>query len=267
MTQSSTSGGSLYGRLRLLRRVLPLLASLTVLVYETIEHGVLATPIAEEALVAELFIYGLGGPTIAFLVLTWILRRLRERDEAEARLAALYEVSSQSAAAKGLEELQELALTIPQQLGFVDGRASLVVQDGPDRPWLLADAVGLNAAEISALQIGLASGELQPECDRSLHIESSLSPSCPLLKTIAPHSPDPPTAALCLALSRESSRRPVLTIYLPDRCDLPSQFWETLESMRAGFVVAFDRASLRVRERQLLQQIEQAVRTERLGHS
>jgi hypothetical protein len=67
--------------------------------YELIEHGTAAniglTPIA----VVEILFFSVIGPILIFLLLKWLLARVAERDAAESRLALLYEVSRQSAAA------------------------------------------------------------------------------------------------------------------------------------------------------------------------
>jgi hypothetical protein len=155
MADSSGPRSSLFYRLRLLKRVFPLVASVPILIYETFEHGILTRPIAWEPFIIEILVYGVVVPVLIFLMLSWLLRRVRERDEAEARLYALYEISRASASASGLEGLYDLALTLPERgLGLAGASASLIVQDAPGGPWLLARTRGLSVQEIAALETG-----------------------------------------------------------------------------------------------------------------
>lgn len=275
MAESARSHSLLFRRLRLAQRALPLVASIPVTGYELVEHEFLARPVAWRPFLTEVSIYGFIVPLVIFAVLTWLLERVRERDEAEARLRALYEVTRQSASMSRPEALQELALDLPERAGVADPRASLIVQDAPGGRWLLAGSRGLSADETSGLQQSLAldalasesarPGDTAPRCTRFEHLEHAPSATCPLLETVCRRATQTLRVALCLSLSRDPSRQVLLTLYAADPRDLPRQVIETLDSMAAGLTIALDRAQLQVRERQLLRQVERAVESEQLG--
>lgn len=78
----------LYHRIHVSRIVIPSLAAIGVLFFEVFEHGIPFHPVGWTPIV-DIAVFGLAGPAATFLVLTWLLHRVRERDEAEARLAQL----------------------------------------------------------------------------------------------------------------------------------------------------------------------------------
>jgi signal transduction histidine kinase len=86
MAGSSSGYSSLYNRLLMTRRVVPLLASLSVIAFEILEHG---NPfrLPDWTVSAEILIFGVIGPGLTFLVFTWLIHRVAERDAAESRLA------------------------------------------------------------------------------------------------------------------------------------------------------------------------------------
>jgi nitrate/nitrite-specific signal transduction histidine kinase len=255
----------LYHRLRLLQRVFPLVASIPIVLYELLEHAILTRPIALQPFLLDVLLYGVISPTLMLVLLTWLLRRLAERDEAEARLSALYEVSRQSTSASDVEELEELALILPEKAGLVGAHTLLLVQDAPGGPLLLAGTRGFGAPEVGSLKAGLAGGELQPGCAQCQQGAATWQEDCRLLGTIRGGAAEAPGAALCLMLSRDPARQVVLSVFHPGDADELARVTETLVSMAGGLAVALDRARLQARERQLLQQVERAVRTEQLG--
>jgi signal transduction histidine kinase len=194
-----------------------------------------------------------------------LARRVRERDEAEARLTAICEVSRQSASVEAVEELQEIALAVPSKVGLTRAAASLVVQESPRGPWRLAGTAGLQTPEIEALRATVTDILTQGGCNACREASLARNPDCPLLHTLRGQLLQEPRFAFCLSLSREASRRVLLSMFLPEGAYLPARIPETLESIGSGLAIALDRARLKARERQSLQQIERAVRTEQIG--
>ncbi|MGE5603334.1 MAG: hypothetical protein ACM30E_09800, partial [Nitrososphaerales archaeon] len=203
MTQDPNGASPLFYRLRLLQRTLPLSAALFGIGYEIVEHRLLTdtrlTPIA----FFEILFFSVIGPLLIFLLLTWLLARVAERDAAEARLSVLYEVSHQSAAARSLSELQELALSIPERVGLSDASSVLVVQEGPGKPWLLAGTRGFGREDIAALQAELASKQDQAICVMNQADATYVRFDCPLLRRLATQTARAPQLAFSLSLSRE----------------------------------------------------------------
>ena len=104
-------------------------ASPAVLVHQIIEHTLLTSLGVFQHFLTQLFFYGLIGPVLAVVTLTWISRRVRERDEAGQHLNALSEVSREGGATAEIADLVQIALRAPSLvLGPVG--TSVVSRDG-----------------------------------------------------------------------------------------------------------------------------------------
>ncbi len=212
----------------------------------------------------EILLYVVVGPLLIYLSLTWLLHRVTERDAAEARLAALYDLSRDGAAARSLAELYEIALSIPERAGLAGARCFLVTQDAPGRSWLLAGARALGDEDKAAAQAVIAAWD-QPDCPLRRGDASRAVLNCPALVQVSSRLSRPPEQVLGLALSREPGHHAILAVCLDSGSALPTQTIDTLESMAAGLAMAIDRARFRTRERQLLQQVQRDVASDSLG--
>jgi signal transduction histidine kinase len=264
VTGPQESGSHLYRRLTTLRRVLPLAAGLAVLGYETLkilwlEGAWQPTPAHLRALFLELLFYGVIGPAVGWLTLTWIIRRVEERDEAEAHLRSLYQVSRQAVATTEEAALVELALRMPGDV-LAPVRASLIVREHPDGPWILAGARGFQPEQREALEAYLVSTGAHARCDPSHILAATQHLDCPMLSALPEDFRSAVASVICLPLSTERPPHAVLSAYLPAAVDLSSAECQALESMAAGLGVALDHARLRARELHMLRRMERAVR-------
>ncbi len=265
MAEVPGQASSLFNRLRLLRRVLPPVTFLAGIAYEIVEHGLLNQHVPPAAFVGELIFYAMVGPLLIFVALTWLMRRVAERDVAETRLKVLYDVSRQSGAARSLDELQQIALSVPQRAGLPSAATALIIRDGPGRPWLLAGTRGFSEGDVTCIQAGLARRQDQPDCVTPSDSERHLQADCPLLRALIADVAEPRRLAFCISLSHEAARRVMMAVYVPQGSVVPPDVAETLEPLAAGLALALDRASSRAHERQLLRQVQRNIVTEQTG--
>jgi signal transduction histidine kinase len=105
----------------------------------------------------------------------------------------------------------------------------------------------------------------QPDCPLRRGDASRAVLNCPALVQVSSRLSRPPEQVLGLALSREPANHAILAVCLDSWSALAHQTIDTLESMTAGLAMAIDRARFRVRERQLLQQVQRDVASDSLG--
>lgn len=140
---TNARANGLYGRVSLLRWILPVAIFISVVSYETAKHGLgVAHPAEDESFglyyVVDVIFFGGLGPIVVFLALTWIVQRVVEREQAEQRLADVYrdltryteqlgllnEISQSLASKVDLEGILDLVVRIPEQL--VDAKGASV---------------------------------------------------------------------------------------------------------------------------------------------
>ena len=265
MAAVTGQASSLYYRLRVLRLVLPLASCLVGLGYEIVEHEVLTHHALSPAGLIEIVFFTIAGPLLIFFLLTWLLNRVAERDAAEARLAALYHVGRECAVAPGIDELQEIALSLPERARLAGALSVLLVQEAPEGHWLLAGVRGFSAADKVAIETALASMQTRSDCLLPHPDSPTLKPDCPLLAGLRVPDAQGPELMLGLSLSREPSRRVILGVWMPTGTVVGPQAIETLESMAASLTLALDKASYHRHQRQLLQQVGRDIMEEELG--
>lgn len=248
----------LYQRILILRRVLPVVALFLVFVHQLLEHTWLRWLPWPAHFLSQMLFYGAIGPALAWFTLTWIGRRVHERDEAETQLRSLYEVSRQAAAAVEMETLVEIALRMPEQVLLPLG-TSLVVRDRSDAPWRLAGTHGLQPARRATLEAQLiASAQLR--CGECRALAATVRERCPMLASFSTSSSEEAGAVICLPLSTERPPLALLNVYLPSMTGLAPASRQALESMAASLAVALDRARLREQELETLRRMDQVVR-------
>jgi len=206
----------------------------------------------------QVLLYGALGPVLVWLILTWLTRRVRERDRAQAHLRCLYDVSRQAVTATEMEVLVEVALHMPGQI-LSSVATGLILRELPDGPWTLAGTYGLEEEERAALEAHLAAAGGDLRCGRCTAFAASVQQDCPL-RSLLPYADMGPAAAsvVCLSLSTEQPPLALLNVYLLEEEKLSPADRRALESGAAVLAVALDHARLRRRELQMLQHMEQA---------
>ncbi|MFQ5854752.1 MAG: ATP-binding protein [Anaerolineae bacterium] len=254
----------LYRWLLRLRYVPPVLFLLLSLVYEAIEHLSpwtvrlhLSTPL--RTFLLEVLLFGVLGPATVWLILTWVARRVRERDEAEAHLYSLYQLSRQAMLATETEELVDIALRVPEQVVDPVGTA-VIVQEHPDGPWMLAGTHGFRTEQREALETYLMPAGAWVRCSQCEIRDCTALRNCPLL-SVLPEDLEPTVASVvCLPLSVERPPHAMLNIYFPEDGGLTPATRQVLESMTSELAVAIDRARLRARALHMTYHMDQIVR-------
>ncbi|HHH41755.1 MAG TPA: hypothetical protein ENK56_07090 [Chloroflexi bacterium] len=250
----------LYQRLLALRRVLPIAAFLLVLAHQALEHAWLSGLPRPLHMLSQIAVYGTVGPALAWLTLTWLAERVRERDEAEAHLRALYQVSRQAAITADMDALIEIALSMPAQvLGPVS--TSLILREHPEGPWVLAGTRNLHPEHREAIEAHLTTAGAYLRCGRCRTLAATVREGCPLLCFSDPQNPPLQVrGVICLPLSTGDPPHALLNVYLIGREEISPSSRRVVESMAALLAVAMDHARLRAREFQMLDRMEQVMR-------
>jgi signal transduction histidine kinase len=102
----STSTSNLRQRVAAVRWFLPLLLTSVVIFYETLEHIIYGPEPIESSFVIEVGFFGILGPALVILTLTWISRSLAVQERAEAEVRRLNATLEQQVAerTRSLEE-------------------------------------------------------------------------------------------------------------------------------------------------------------------
>jgi len=252
------AGSTLYRRLDWLRVGLPIVFFLVALALETDEYSRLSRFVPMQTVVPDFPFYVVAGPVLVLLGMTWLAHRIRERDEAEAYLRGLYQISHQVAKAPDVESLLKIALDMPEQvLGQV--AASLSMRAAAGRPWALVGTRGVTENQRAAIEAVTINAGDHLLCEQCPLLQAAMHPDCPVLAALQNSLKPAPVSAICLPLSESQPRHVLLSIYLTEAQYPSAEARHTLESLAAGLAVALDRARLRSREIQLLQQMDQAV--------
>jgi signal transduction histidine kinase len=254
------SADSLYRSVRLLRYILPTAAFMFVVVHQSITHASFRSPQWSPHLFWQVLPYGTIGPIVVWFALTWFARWVRERDEAEAHLRCLNEISRQAANATEMEPIVDIALHMPEEV-VSPVATSLVLREHPDGAWSLAGTYGLREKEEEMLAARLAIGGSDLHCGQCTALSATARQICPLRIPMpqADMAPDF-TSVICLPLSTARPPLALLNVYLFDAHSLSNGMRRVLESMAAVLSVALDHARLRSREIQMLHRMEQASR-------
>ena len=250
---------TLYHHLKYLRSSLPLIVFLIVVAVELVEYHQLARFVPLYSIPVDYLLYGVGAPVLVWLALDWLCRRIHERDEAEARLDASYQVSQDVANAPDMEALLQIAFNLPERLLGGVG-TSLVMQATPDVSWGLVGTRGLTENQRASLGAFTSNAGVKLSCGECETLRASLHDNCPMLAALQ-NSPEPaPASAICLPLVKNHTCHVVLNMYLAKAEAPPSaEALHLLGSLAATLAVAMDRAHLRSRETQIWEQVEQAV--------
>ncbi|GAB4542027.1 MAG: hypothetical protein Kow0063_33510 [Anaerolineae bacterium] len=252
--------GSLYRSIRLLRHILPITAFLFVLVHQSLTYEWLHSPQWPAYLLWQVLPYATIGPIVVWLALSWFLRWASERDEAEAHLRCLHDISRQAASAADLEAIVDIALQMPRQL-ISPAATSLIWRDQPDGSWSLAGSHGLKEIEREMLMARLTIAGSDLYCGQCQALSATARQNCPLQVPLPQADMSTRiTSVICLPLSTERPPLALLNIYLPGEEPVSKGIRRALESMAAVLSVALDHARLRTREFQMLQRMEQASR-------
>jgi signal transduction histidine kinase len=260
MKDSHELPSPVYRSLRRLRYILPITAFLLVVVHQFLAHTWFrSTPWLQQFLWQVLF-YGTIGPMVVWFALNWFARWVHERDEAEAHLRCLYQISRQAATATEMEALVEIALRMPEQI-IRPVATSLILREHPESPWTLAGAHGLQAKEEEMLAARLTIAGSDLYCGQCAALSATTQQNCPLQFHL-PQADMWPTATsvICLPLSTERPPLALLNVYVFNEETLSLSTRRVLESMAAVLSVALDHARLRAREFQMLHRMEQATR-------
>ena len=252
---------ALYRRLKQLRIGLPIAVFFIALTSEMSELNRLGWLIRPQNLGLDSLLYVAGGPVVLWLAMTWLTRRIRERDEAEACLSGSYHVSRQVANASNVESLLEIALSIPAQV-LGHAAASLAMRAFPGGSWVLAGTRGLSENQRAALETFTMNVGDHLLCSQCAALHAIAHRDCPMLAGLQSTQVPAPVSAICLPLSREYPHQVVLSMYLTEAQNPSIQARHMVESLASGLAVAIDRARLHEREVQMLQRMEQAVKAQ-----
>ncbi len=260
MKDSQELSSPVYQSLRRLRYILPITAFLLVVIHQSLAYTWFrSTPWLQQFL-WQVLLYGTIGPVVVWFALNWFARWVHERDEAEAHLRCLYQISRQAATATEMESLVEIALRMPEQI-IQSVATSLILREHPEGPWTLAGTRGLQAKEeeMLAARLTIAGGDLY--CGQCAALSATAQQNCPLQFHL-PQADMWPTATsvICLPLSTERPPLALLNVYVFNERTLSPSMRRVLESMAAVLSVALDHARLRAREFQMLHRMEQAAR-------
>lgn len=250
----STRRSLLYRRLRTLRIAAPLAAFVLVLGQQIVEHTALRSLDVFEHFMTQMLFYGVMGPVLAWGTLTWIAYRVRERDEAERQLVALYDVSREASSATEADSLIRLALRAARHvLGEV--ATSVVSRGHREGSWTLAGSLGFRPERLDELNAYLISAGGSLPCDGCSADRSNSVVGCELL---AGAQSDIRTgkSAICFPLSTDDPPQAVLTIHEVDPTTVTIAEFRVLESMMAGLASGLDRARLRSQSLDALLQID-----------
>jgi signal transduction histidine kinase len=194
------------------------------------------------------------------LALTWFARWAQEREEAEAHLRCLNQISRQAATATEMETLVDIALRMPEDV-ISPVATSLILRDHADAPWTLAGTYGLGGKETETLAARLTTSGSALYCGQCATYSATARQNCPLHLSLPRGDTEPVnTSVICLPLSTERPPFALLNVYLLDEQSLTKSMRRVLESMAAVLSVALDHARLRAREFQMLHRMEQASR-------
>jgi len=239
---------------------LPIAAFFLVVVHQFLAHTWFASAPWPQPFIWQVLLYGTVGPVVVWFALTWFARWVGERDEAEAHLRCLYQISRQAATATEMDALAEIALGMPEQV-VRPVAASLILRDHPDGPWLLAGTRGLQGKQEELLTDHLRIAGSNLYCGQCAALAATAQQNCPLQHHISqPDAQAKDTPVICLPLSTERPPLALLNVYLLDETGLSPGARRVLESMAAVLSVALDHARLRAREFQMLHRMEQATR-------
>ena len=262
--ESPNSGSTLYRRLLVIRVILVIILLLLPFFDEFINEILDPThrgwAVVASSWAADFLLYGTLGPVAVWLTFAWLIRRVRERDEAERYLQSLHLLSVEAAASTDVEALVNVALQMPERiLGPVP--ATLIRRENPNGPWTLAGAHRLSVEQQAALQASLPKARHCHECA----MPAGTAPvSCDLLPVLqAVQAERALVSVVCFCLSHEKPRQFILNVYLPLGVKLNAQMNKALNSMAAELTIAFDYAQLRSRELQLMLRVEQAIREQK----
>jgi signal transduction histidine kinase len=260
MKDSQGSVSLLYRRLRTFRYVLPIIAFLLVVVHQFLAHTWFRSLPWFQHFLWQVLLYGTVGPILIWFVLTWLVRWVRGRDEVEAYLRSLYQVSRQAATATDMEALVEIALRMPEQV-LSPVATSLILREHPEGTWTLAGTRHVPGEALETLEAQVAAAGANLACGQCSGLAATVRQDCPLRSCLSqPDLRPTDTSIICLPLSTERPPLALLNVYLFKGDELLPAKRQVLEAMTAGLAVALDHARLRRREFQMLDRMEQAVR-------
>ncbi len=260
MKDSQELPSPVYRSLRRLRYILPITAFLLVVIHQSLAYIWLRSTPGLQQFLWQVLLYGTIGPIVVWFALNWFARWVHERDEAEAHLHCLYQISRQAATATEMEALVEIALRMPEQI-IRPVATSLILREHPEGPWMLAGTRGLQAKEEEMLAARLTIAGSDLYCGQCAALSATTQQNCPLQFHL-PQADMWPTATsvICLPLSTERLPLALLNVYVLNEETLSPSMRRVLESMAAVLSVALDHARLRAREFQMLHRMEQAAR-------
>jgi signal transduction histidine kinase len=239
---------------------LPITAFFLVVIHQSLIHIWLSpTPLFQHFL-WQVLVYGTIGPIVIWMALGWFTQWIHKREEAEAHLRRLYQVSRQAATATDMEALVKITLPMPEQI-IQPVATSLILREHQEGPWTLAGTRGLKPEETEMLAARLTIGGSDLYCGRCEAFEATAQQDCPLRFRLPQANLQPTaTSVICLPLSTERPPLALLNVYLSNEEDLSTSARQVLESMAAVLSVALDHARLRARELRMLHRVEQAAR-------
>ena len=253
----------LYRSLRRLRYILPVTAFLLVVVHQTLAHTWLQSLPRFQHFLWQVLLYGTVGPLLIWLALGWLARWIREQDEAGAYLHTLYQMSRRAAAASEMDQLVEIALSMPEQV-LAPVATSLIWREQTEAPWTLAGTRHLKADEQRALESHLGQTGSDLRCSKCLALTATARQNCPLRSHLPQEGLRPAdTSVICLPLSTERPPLALLNVYLFDDTHLSPTKRRVLETMAAVLSVSLDHARLRAREFHMLNRMEQTIRQQK----
>lgn len=262
MKDSQNLVSPLYRSIRRLRYILPITAFVLVVVHQSLTHIWFRLTPWFPYFLWQVLLYGTVGPVVVWFALDRFARWIQERDQAEAHLRCLYQISGQAASATEMEALVDIALRMPEEI-VQPVATSLILREHPEGPWTLAGTHGLQSKEEEVLAARLTMAGSDLYCGQCADRSATAQQNCPLQFYLPQADMQPVVASvICLPLSTERPPLALLNVYLFDSITLPPSTRRVLESMAAVLSVALDHARLRAREFQMLHRIEQATRQE-----
>jgi signal transduction histidine kinase len=229
------------------------------LAYEVIEND---WPTALENLThhfPDALFYAVLGPVVLWLVFTWLMRRVSERDKAIADLIRLRYFTEEIATVSDMASLIDIALCMPEQLlGPVS--SNVILRDPVGGPWRLTGTHNLSTSERAALEATLLDESALRQYSEYDTTNAADLHCYPLLSRLNNGHAVRHRSVTYLSLSKDHPRDALLMVYRPSQAALSRADHRALKSMAAGLSVAMDHAQSRERETALLHVMEETTR-------
>ncbi|OGO36105.1 MAG: hypothetical protein A2Z03_08965 [Chloroflexi bacterium RBG_16_56_8] len=241
-----------------LRWLVPLFALLLVLAHQIVERLWFPDDSAFH-FAANIIVYGVLGPSIVWLALGWIKRKVAHKEKAEAelvqahsdltslnrRVSFLLHVNQRLAQVSDEDHLAELTLQLPGEAVPAVVSSAMVRFDEHHQPMPIAYRGALDETVLANWHQYLSSQPVQKRCQSCQVHAAQVGQDCPLLQ----HLPiDDVSGIVCQPLARNDREFGILGMFLHAESKLTDEEQELLDAVTAEISTAFENIRLRTRE-------------------